>query len=101
MERSMDLREMRDGIVAVRKDAEDVRLLPWDDQLCTGLCPRCAGLLVHEWCYDLANEGAHKAVVFRCVQCGYRIDPVILKNQRRSTIDHLHLGDKLHVCNVR
>ena len=99
MERSMklmELRELMDGTVVVREDEEAMRLISWDDRLSRESCPRCAGFLVHEWCYDLGNEGEHQARVFRCVQCGYRIDPVILKHQRRPTIDNLHLGGTLH-----
>ena len=102
MERSMDLREaMRDGILAVREEEEAMWLLPGDDEYYTDSCPRCAGLLVHEWCYDLGNEGEHRTRVCRCVQCGYRIDPVILNNQRRPAIDNLQLGRTLHMWNVR
>lgn len=97
MERSMELTELReamDGTVAVREDEGAMRLLSWDDQSYRDSCLRCEGLLVQEWCYDLGNEGQHKARVFRCVQCGYRVDPVILKNQRRPTIDNLRLAGK-------
>ena len=51
------------------------------EQFFTRACARCSGLLVSEWCYDLYNPGAHRVETFRCVQCGYCIDPVILQNQ--------------------
>jgi hypothetical protein len=38
-------------------------------------------LLVNDWCHDLANTGEHNAEVLRCVQCGNRVDPVIVQNQ--------------------
>jgi hypothetical protein len=39
-------------------------------------CPRCSGLMVDEWCEDLADYIAQ-----RCVQCGEMVDPVILHNR--------------------
>jgi hypothetical protein len=52
-------------------------------QFSTRSCVRCNGSLVNDWCYDLDNTGEHIASVLRCVQCGHRIDPVILQNQMR------------------
>jgi hypothetical protein len=54
------------------------------DQLNGRACARCAGLLVRDWCYDLRNSGEHNTEIYRCVQCGSRIDPVILANQGRA-----------------
>lgn len=62
------------------------------EQLCTRSCARCAGLLVHDWCYDLINTGEHHAEIFRCVQCGYRVDPVILRNQVRPPAESACAG---------
>ena len=46
-------------------------------------CLRCGGLLVTEWCFDLFNDDGHLDItVQRCVQCGERVDPVILSNRR-------------------
>jgi hypothetical protein len=53
-------------------------------QFSTRSCTRCAGLLVSEWHYDLRDTGEHCIESLRCVQCGYRVDPVILQNQIRS-----------------
>jgi hypothetical protein len=40
-------------------------------------CPRCGGLMVHEWGTDpIENAGS------RCVQCGELVDSVILENRR-------------------
>ena len=40
-------------------------------------CPRCGGLMVHEWGTDpMENAGQ------RCVQCGELVDSVILENRR-------------------
>ena len=36
-----------------------------------------------EWSYDLQNPDNHMAETLRCVQCGNRIDAVILQNQIR------------------
>jgi hypothetical protein len=60
-----------------------IGFLATSEQFSTRSCARCAGLLVEDWCYDLINSGEHTAEVFRCVQCGYRVDPVILRNQAR------------------
>lgn len=46
-------------------------------------CSRCHGLMVVEQGFDSlfgASEGA--ASLWRCVQCGEVIDPVILQNRR-------------------
>jgi hypothetical protein len=64
-----------------------VRFFTAREQLYTRSCARCAGLLVHDWCYDLINTGEYNAEVFRCVQCGHRVDPVILRNQVRPPVE--------------
>lgn len=51
----------------------------WNSPLArsTGRCPRCGGLMVHEWGADpMENAGQ------RCVQCGELVDSVILENRR-------------------
>jgi len=60
-----------------------IRSLPTNEQLSTRSCARCAGLLVSEWYYGLSSTGEHSIETFRCVQCGHRVDPVILQNQIR------------------
>jgi hypothetical protein len=55
-------------------------------QLSTRCCARCGGLLVTEWCYDLQYTGEHKIEPLRCVQCGHRVDPVMLQNQIRLPV---------------
>jgi Zn ribbon nucleic-acid-binding protein len=55
-------------------------------QLSTRCCARCSGLLVTEWYYDLHNTGEHNIETLRCVQCGHRVDPVILQNQIRLSV---------------
>lgn len=101
MERSMELREaMRERTVAERENEQTIRFLPGDEQFSMDSCPRCTGLLVYEWCYDFCNEGEQKAKVLRCVQCGYRIDPVIRQNQRRTMIENVDMKDTWHVYPV-
>ena len=97
MERRMKSKEaMRERTVADRENEQAMQLLSGHEYVYTDSCPRCTGLLVNEWSYDLRNEGEHKAKLLRCVQCGYRIDPVILKNQRRTTIVNVDIGDTWH-----
>jgi hypothetical protein len=43
----------------------------------TDRCPRCGGLMVHEWGADLMGHASR-----RCVLCGELIDSVILENRR-------------------
>lgn len=78
----------------------DGMLFSADEQFYTDACPRCTGLLVNEWCSDFWNVGEQLTKVLRCVQCGYRIDPVILQNQRRPTVKNVHVGDTRHRCSV-
>jgi hypothetical protein len=60
---------------------------PASEQLLTRSCARCAGLLVTEWYYDLHNTGADHLETLRCVQCGHRVDPVILQNQIQPSVE--------------
>jgi C4-type Zn-finger protein len=64
-----------------------IRSLPASEQLSTRSCARCAGLLVTEWYYDLHNTGADHLDTLRCVQCGHRVDPVILENQIQPPVE--------------
>ncbi|MEO8048255.1 MAG: hypothetical protein ABI684_13315 [Nitrospirota bacterium] len=60
---------------------------PASKQLSTRCCARCSGLLVNEWYYDLHNTGQHHIESLRCVQCGHRVDPVILQNQIQPPVE--------------
>ena len=101
MERSMESREaMRERTVSEPGNEQAMRFLPGDEQFYTDSCPRCTGLLVNEWSYDLCNEGEHNAKLLRCVQCGYRTDPVILLNQRRTAIRRRGHKDTWHMYPV-
>ena len=88
MERRMESGEaMRDGTMAEGGSGHAIRSLPASEQFCTRSCARCAGLLVNEWYYDLNNTGEHSVETLRCVQCGHRVDPVILQNQIRPPVE--------------
>ncbi len=60
---------------------------PASEQVSTRSCARCAGLLVSEWYYGANSTGEHSIETFRCVQCGHRVDPVILQNQVRVSVE--------------
>ena len=78
---------MRDGTMAEGGSEHAMRPLPASEQFCTRSCARCGGLLVNEWYYDLNNTGEHSVETLRCVQCGHRVDPVILQNQIRPQVE--------------
>lgn len=42
-------------------------------------CPRCTGLVVGEWTFDMEEHGA-AIELLRCVNCGWRDDPVITRH---------------------
>lgn len=81
MERSMPLSEPKHGGMMSPNGAH--RALSANKQFSKQSCVRCEGLLVSEWSYDLLNPDNHMAETLRCVQCGNRIDAVILQNQIR------------------
>ena len=80
------------GTMNQTRNVRAIGFLAASEQLHTRCCARCAGLLVHDWCYDLINNGEHNAEIFRCVQCGHRVDPVILRNQVRPPVEHACAG---------
>ncbi len=55
-------------------DLKEDELGYWKQFAATTRCVRCSGLMVVEPCIDFP--------VWRCVQCGEVIDPVILRNRR-------------------
>ena len=75
------------GTMTQNSSGHAIRSLPASEQLCTRSCARCAGLLVTEWYYDLHNTGDHHIESLRCVQCGHRVDPVILQNQIQPPVE--------------
>ena len=65
------------------EDLKEADVAEWKELVGTARCSRCGGLLVTEWCFDLLDDSGHLDIpVHRCVQCGERVDPVILKNRR-------------------
>ena len=68
------------GTMKQKGSGNAIRSLSASEQLSTRSCARCSGLLVTEWYYDLHNTGADDLETLRCVQCGHRVDPVILQN---------------------
>jgi DNA-directed RNA polymerase subunit RPC12/RpoP len=58
-----------------------IRILAAIEQFSTRSCARCTGLLVNDWCVDSSHTSMHMSPALRCVQCGHRIDAVILQNQ--------------------
>ena len=88
MERVIKCTESKaDEMVKQNRRGVAFRALPVNDQFSTS-CVRCEGLLVSEWTYDLQETGNHNIESLRCVQCGNRIDPVILQNQLRLSGAH-------------
>jgi uncharacterized protein with PIN domain len=75
------------GTMTQNSGGHAIQSLPASAQLSTRSCSRCTGLLVPEWYYDLDNTGTHRLEALRCVQCGHRVDPVILQNQIRPQIE--------------
>ena len=88
MEPIMMPKEPECGGAMKQNDTERmIRSLPINEQLSTKSCARCAGLLVSEWYYGLSSTGEHSIETFRCVQCGHRVDPVILQNRIHSPVE--------------
>ena len=88
MERRMEAEKPECGGTMNQNGSGDaIRALPASEQLQTKSCARCAGLLVTEWYYDLHNTGADHLDTLRCVQCGHRVDPVILQNQIQPSVE--------------
>jgi hypothetical protein len=79
MERGTELQAAeRDRTVKQDGKGDAVQFLLASQQFSTRSCARCAGLLVHEWRHDVPAEDN---MFLRCVQCGHRIDPLILRNR--------------------
>jgi C4-type Zn-finger protein len=88
MERRMEQKAPKCGRTMRQNGRGDAVLsLPPNEQLYTRSCARCGGLLVNEWYYDSHTSGEHNVETLRCVQCGYRVDPVILQNQTRPSVE--------------
>lgn len=90
-----------DGMMKQTGSGDTIRSLPASEQFSTRSCVRCAGLLVTEWSYDLQNPGRHNVEALRCVQCGNRIDPVILQNQIRLSVERQSRRQIRHTDSMR
>jgi hypothetical protein len=87
MEQRMESKEWKwGGSVTQSENGHVIRFLATSEQFHARSCARCAGLLVSDWCSDLANTGEHNAELLRCVQCGNRVDPVIVQNHLRLPV---------------
>ena len=88
MERTMEAEKPEcGGTMKQNGSGNAIRSFPASEQFSTRSCARCAGLLVTEWYYDLHNTGADHLEALRCVQCGHRVDPVILQNQIQPSVE--------------
>lgn len=88
MERKMESREsFEKGSMAESGDQCTIQQVTAGGPCHTISCARCGGLLVNEWYYGSSNVGANNIESLRCVQCGYRVDSVILQNQTRPPVE--------------
>jgi hypothetical protein len=102
MARRMESGEaLRDRSIADMGSDHTVPFIPTSNQFDTRACARCSGLLVNEWCNDFDNTGNYFSIVLRCVQCGHRVDPVILQNQILSPVETKPLRDVRHKYSVK
>lgn len=88
------------GTVERNGNAGAIRFLAAIEQFETKSCARCAGLLLSDWCYDLENSGDYHVRVLRCVQCGHRVDPVIVRNHISPRVLNGVAGDYRHKDSV-
>lgn len=84
------------GTMSQDGNGQAIQFLMAGEQFSTRSCVRCAGLLVNDWRCDLDNASEHDSTILRCVQCGYRIDPVILRNQTLPSVESKRSG----VCTI-
>ena len=102
MERIMERSEPTcGGQIKQHGKGDAIETFPASEQLSTKSCVRCGGLLVNEWYYDLINTGEHNVQTLRCVQCGHRVDPVILQNQIRPSLESLSVRQVRHKYSVK
>ena len=92
---------MQSGVAADVGTGHAIRLLPANKQFDTRACARCAGLLVNEWYYDSGNTGEYNLEALRCVQCGHRVDPVIVQNQILLSIETPRVRHVRHKYGVK
>ena len=76
--------------VVPKEDQAEALALNWVRGFSADQCPRCGGFMVAEWCGDhLGDNGQIVVWALRCVQCGERIDPVILLNRALQRYAHV------------
>jgi len=46
-------------------------------------CPKCHGLMVNDRVYD-AEEAVFNLSIWRCLNCGESVDPLILQNRLKQ-----------------
>ncbi len=46
-------------------------------------CPKCHGLMVNDRVYD-AEEAVFNLSIWRCLNCGETVDPLILQNRLKQ-----------------
>lgn len=92
---------MQSGVVADVGPGHAIGFLPESKQFDTRTCARCAGLLVNEWYYDSGNTGEPNVEALRCVQCGHRVDPVIVQNQILLSIETPRVRQVRHKYSVK
>ena len=92
---------MQNGVVAGIGTGHAVGFIPASKQFDTRTCARCAGLLVNEWYYDSSNTGEHNVEALRCVQCGHRVDPVIVQNQVLLSVETPRVRQVRHNYSVK
>jgi len=101
MEHRMEMKKPKWlGTVEQNGNAHAIRFLAALEQFETKSCARCAGLLLSDWCYDLENPGEYNVRVLRCVQCGHRVDPVIVQNQMSPPVLNDQAGRIRHTHSV-
>ena len=82
---------IREGKITRGWKEQAIRFHPASTQFLTRSCARCAGLLVKEWYDGSAHTSAHNDEVLRCVQCGHRVDSVIVLHQSRLQVANVHM----------
>ena len=54
-------------------------------------CSRCHGFMVKDQVYDLLDAVFHTDI-WRCVNCGELLDPMIVKVRKNQTMRHAQLS---------
>ncbi|HEX9757716.1 MAG TPA: hypothetical protein VGB26_07930 [Nitrospiria bacterium] len=85
--RKKSIQNYKKGKKSELKMIEKTRLRLFRPLPGTEICPRCSGLMVKEYCFDYRDDSGKLAfLAFRCILCGERIDPIIIKNRHHRPI---------------